>query len=199
MNNDELQKAIDDITRDSVAPAPAESDAADNEALADEMAAAPVKGEGVTLQPTAEAPAAAPAPAPAPAPEPVVASEVNMPVAPAPVVPDTPAMPPAMPEAPVAPRPVVAEETVAAAEVVAPAPAEINGSVDLAGVEKEALKELYPLLDKVQMDPQEKFEICMKVAQDEKSAVSGALEAAKQIADEATKAEALLEIIEAVK
>ena len=52
MNNDELQKAIDDITKET-APAPAEPVAAETEALANEIAGAtaPTTGEGVALAP----------------------------------------------------------------------------------------------------------------------------------------------------
>lgn len=192
MNNDELQKAIDDITRDTAAPAPAEPVTAENEALANEIAGAPTTGEGVTL-----APAAAP----------------EVPPAPAPVIPETPAMPPVAEAAP-APAP----EAAPVAEAPAPAPApepvarvaqapapEVQlshageKSADLADVEREALKELYPLLDKVEMTAEEKFDICMKVAEDDETAVSGALKAAKGIADETAKANALLKIVDFVK
>ncbi|MBR3180780.1 hypothetical protein IKF63_01740 [Candidatus Saccharibacteria bacterium] len=201
MNNDELQKAIDDITRDNAASVPAEGGAADNEALAEEMASsAPVKGEGVALSPTAEIPAA-------PAPE--VPVDPGMP-------PATPSMPPAQeaaPAAPVAPAPAPAPAPIPEAPIVqapeAPVPEiAFNPSVtaevapqagDMSEMLKEALRELYPLLDKVQMEPEEKFEICMKVAETDKNAIAGALNAAKQITNETTKAEALLEIVEAVK
>lgn len=189
MNNDELQKAIDDITRDSVAPA--ETGAADNEALANEMAGAPTKGEGVTLEPTATQPAEA------------LVREAEIPAAPAPVVPEAPAMPPLTTEAPAAPAPQPAPTAAPAPEIVTStttvAEEVSTPEADLAGIEKEAMKELYPLLDKVQMEPEEKFEIYMKVAEDDKGAISGALNVAKMIRDETAKAEALLEIIEAVK
>ncbi len=182
MNNDELQKAIDDITRDTAAPAPAEPVAAENEALANEIAGAPTTGEGVTL-----APAAAP----------------EVPPAPAPVIPETPAMPPVAEAAP-APAPETAPVAGAPAPAPAPAP-EVQlshageKSANLADVEREALKELYPLLDKVEMTAEEKFDICMKVAEDDETAVSGALKAAKGIADETAKANALLKIVDFVK
>ena len=58
MNNDELQKAIDDITNNNAAAqeaAPAVDAAAENEQLANEMVqpSAPVTGAGVDLAPTA--------------------------------------------------------------------------------------------------------------------------------------------------
>ena len=185
MNNDELQKAIDDITRDNAAPAPVDASVADNEALANEIAAA-MPAEVAPVEPATE-----------------------MPAAPAPVVPEAPAMPPteAAP-APVeasAPQPVEGAPQPAPEIVMNPSVSSVGApevsvpSSDLEAVAREARKELYPLLDKVSMEPEEKFEICMEVAETDKSAISVALSAAKQFSDETKKAEALLQIIDATK
>ena len=180
MNNDELQKAIDDITKDN-APAeaaPAVDATAENEQLANEVAGqtAPVTGAGVDLAPTA-------------------VPEVDLGAAPAPEIPAEPSMPP-MPEAPVAP---VAEEAPVAAPEVAPVVEEPAVAVPEAPVSdnatlEEAMKELYPLLDRVEMPIEEKFDITLKFGEPAK-----ALELAKQMTDETAKANALLEIINKVK
>ncbi len=210
MSNDELQKAIDDITK-SDAGGVAEG-ANENEALVDEMVQAgmPTTGEGVPLAPLNDAGAAD-----AVAPEMAAAPEIK--------IPEVGAMPPVeekaagadegagvlgatptIEAAPVAPE---VSATVPEAPITEPAAAEVSTpeisapevSADLAKIEKEALKELYPLLDKVKLPAEEKFEICMKVAGEDKKAISGALDAAKEIVDETKRAEALLKIIEQVK
>ena len=179
MNNDELQKAIDDITNSNAAAeaAPATDaavSAAENEQLANEIAqpSAPTTGAGVDLAP--------------------VASEVDLGTAPAPVVPETPAMPPA-PEAAVETAPVA--EAVAEAEPVIETPevAETPAVSDDATL-NEAYKALYPLLDKVEMPVEEKFEITLKFGEP-----SEALVLAKSIADDTARAKALLEIVNKLK
>ena len=179
MNNDELQRAIDDITKDN-APAetmPTVGSAAENEQLANEL--------DQTVAPTTEANIATETP--------------DFGVAPAPVIPEAPGMPPvetveaAAPtvEAPVAPAAPVIEtaepEQVAEA---APATAEVADGDTL----NEALKELYPLLDKVDIPVEEKFDITMKFGSPAK-----ALDIAKQMTDETAKANALLEIVNKLK
>ena len=171
MNNDELQRAIDDITKDN-APAeaaPAVGSVAENEQLANEL--------DQTV-----------APATANTPE-----TPDFGVAPAPAIPDAPGMPPvemsevAAPvvEAPAAPAAPVAE---AAEPVAEAAPAADNDTLN------EALKELYPLLDKVDIPVGEKFDITMKFGTPAK-----ALDIAKQMTDETAKANALLEIVNKLK
>ncbi|MBR3368887.1 hypothetical protein IKG45_03850 [Candidatus Saccharibacteria bacterium] len=69
--------------------------------------------------------------------------------------------------------------------------------VEAGNVVDEAMKELYPLLDKVpSMTDKEKYDVCMKVGGD---ALPKALQYAKGITDETEKAEALLKIIESAK
>ena len=75
--------------------------------------------------------------------------------------------------------------------------AEISGD-DVEKVKDDAKVELYPLLDKVNLDAKRKFEICVEVVEKigDKGALSAALQAAKEIADPTEKANALLKIIE---
>lgn len=197
MNNDELQKAIDDITKETAAPT--ENVAAEAEALANEIAGvtvpsgAPTTGEGVALNPTGAAEAAAPA--------------IEIPAAPAPEVPEAPAMPPKaaapapeaqpsvaapveVPAAPVAEKPKMEVPEVPAMEPE-PAASEVTG--EMADIKKEALKELYPLLDKTDMTAEEKYEICMEM-QSEPDAMRRALDYAKKFEDTDKKVEALLTI-----
>ena len=192
MNNDELQKAIDDITKESTA-APTENVAAEAEALANEIAGvaapsgAPTTGEGVALSPAG---AAAPA--------------IEIPAAPAPAVPEGLAMPPsaaAPAAAPAAAAEPVAEKPVAEPKAEEPTLAKIEEpkeepkteATGMEDIKKEALKELYPLLDKTDMTAEEKYDICMGM-KEEKDAVRRALDYAKQFSDTDKKVDALLKI-----
>lgn len=93
---------------------------------------------------------------------------------------------PPMPE-PVAPEPTSP----------APAPA---GDSDLEGVKSEALQELRPLVDKLNLEPSEKFDTYLLLIRstDDKSLIAPAHEAAKLIPDETKRAEALLDIIKEI-
>lgn len=191
MNNDELQKAIDDITKEATAPA-AEPTAVDNEALANEIAqvTAPaaepvVPADGATAAEVAANVAA------------TAAASFEAP-APAPAVPETPSMPPAT-DNPIAPTVAAPEPALAAAEPAvepkqeeAPAVAE-EVNTDMDEIRKEALKELYPLLDKTDMTVEEKYDICIGM-KDEKDAIKNALRYAKEFTDVDKKVDALLKI-----
>lgn len=73
-------------------------------------------------------------------------------------------------------------------------------STDLAGIKDEALNELRPLIDKLNVEPEEKFNTILLLIRstDDKSLISLAHEAAKQITDEAKKAQALLDVIKEI-
>ena len=167
MNNDELQKAIDDITKEATAPA----------------AEPVVPAEGATAAEVAANVAA------------TAAASFETP-APAPAVPETPSMPPAAdnPIAPTvaAPEPAAAEPAVEPKREEAPAVAE-EVNTDMDEIKKEALKELYPLLDKTDMTVEEKYDICMEM-QSEPDAIRNALGYAKQFTDTDKKVDALLKI-----
>lgn len=179
MSNDELQKAIDDITNNNVAAGAdaAVNMAAENEQLANELAgAAPVAAEAAEF-------------APAPAPMPEVPAEPAMPPMSGAVAADAPA-----PEMIGGVAPAAEASTMPTAEIkldnaaVPEAPVSDNATLE------EAMRELYPLIDRVEMPIDEKFEITMKYGEPAK-----ALDFAKQMTDENAKAKALLQIIEKLK
>ncbi len=112
------------------------------------------------------------------------------------------------------------EETPSAAPVAAPAPvADLSGftmpaipteepavAISAAGIEDldsiklNALKELRPLMDKVELPAEEKFDTYLMLIRstDDKTLIGPAHTAAQGIADEKRKAEALLEIIKEI-
>lgn len=128
---------------------------------------------------------------------------------------ETGATPPALPEAPIEGAPV---ETVpepptveAPAEpfaaplpepipspVAAPVPTAI--SPELESIKKDALEQLRPLVDKLDLPAQEKFDTLLLIIRstDDQSLVSAANEAAKAIEDETKRAEALLDVIKEI-
>lgn len=111
-----------------------------------------------------------PAPAPAPVPEPVAE-----PVA--------------------APAPVISEPTMAP---VASAPIAVDGNLE--AIKKDALTELRPLVDKLNLSPEDKFDTLLLIIRstDDKSLVPQAHEAAKMIEDDSRRAEALLDVIKEI-
>lgn len=123
---------------------------------------------------------------------------------PAPVAPGTP--PPAAPVVddttspePILPEPVVSEPLPAPVEMpatpVAPASA---GDLDV--VKQDAITELRPLVDKLTLAPEEKFDTYLLLIRstDDKTLIAPAHEAAKAIADETRRAQALLDIIKEI-
>lgn len=123
-------------------------------------------------------------------------SEIAAPIAPgtpppaAPVVDDTAVAP--APEEPVLPELPPAMEP-----LVPPMPA---ASGELDGVKQEAISELRPLVDKLNLPAEEKFDTYLLLIRstDDKTLVAPAHEAAKEIADEARRAQALLDIIKEI-
>lgn len=71
---------------------------------------------------------------------------------------------------------------------------------NLEGIRKDALLELRPLVDKLDLAPEEKFDIYLLLLRstDDTALIAPAHEAAKNIADEAKRAEALLDIIKEI-
>ncbi len=113
-----------------------------------------------------------------------------------PVAPSTP--PPAADDAAAA-----ADATAAVApEPVTPAEPQPMPAVssDLDGVKQEAITELRPLVDKLTLEPEEKFDTYLLLIRstDDKSLIAPAHEAAKAITDEARRAQALLDIIKEI-
>lgn len=124
-------------------------------------------------------------------------------VVPDPAVPPTPA-PTAAPES--AAEPEVASEPPAADPVPAPeaamppAPAMPAPAGELDGVRQEALTELRPLVDKLNVPAEEKFDTYLLLIRstDDKTLIAPAHEAAKVITDETRRAQALYDIIKEI-
>lgn len=71
---------------------------------------------------------------------------------------------------------------------------------ELDGIKLEALNELRPLVDKLNVSPEEKFDTYLLLLRstDDKALIAPAHDAAKGIADEARRAQALLDIIKEI-
>ena len=105
---------------------------------------------------------------------------------PAPQVEDpAPAMAPEAPVAPLSPMP--------------PAMPSMGGG-DLESIKKDALSELRPLVDKLNVAPEEKFDTYLLLLRstDDQALIAPAHEAARNIADEARRAQALLDVIKEI-
>ena len=115
-----------------------------------------------------------------------------------PAAPTTPPPAPAADE-PLPPVPVPAEPMPEAAPLP-PMPAPMADDGELGGVKQEAITELRPLVDKLNLPAEEKFDTYLLLIRstDDKSLIAPAHEAAKNIADEARRAQALLDIIKEI-
>lgn len=104
------------------------------------------------------------------------------------------AVPPA--PAPVAPAP----DPVAAAPAPLPSPMMPGTASDLDGIKSEALNELRPLIDHVDLPAEEKFDTYLMLIRstDDVTLIAPAHAAAQNIADEKRKAEALLDVIKEI-
>lgn len=99
---------------------------------------------------------------------------------------------------PIAVEPVATTATPSALSGVGPLPS--TGSSDLDEIKLAALKELQPLMGKVDLPAEEKFDTYLMLIRstDDKSLIAPAHVAAQNISDEKRKAEALLEIIKEI-
>jgi len=106
--------------------------------------------------------------------------------------------------APVTPEPAPAAEEPAPAPITLPDPTPIvqpaAGSGDLESIKQDALSELRPLVDKLNVAPEEKFDTYLLLLRstDDKSLIGPAHDAARNIPDEARRAQALLDIIKEI-
>lgn len=118
-----------------------------------------------------------------------ITQQADEPVAQPPVVP-TPALEEPIEE--------TVEEVVPAPEPIAPVPT--FASDDLTSIKTEALSELRPLVDKLNVEPEEKFDTYLLLLRstDDKTLIAPAHEAARAITDEARRAQALLDIIKEI-
>lgn len=73
-------------------------------------------------------------------------------------------------------------------------------SGDLESIKKDALSELRPLVDKLNVAPEEKFDTYLLLLRstDDKALIAPAHEAARNITDEARRAQALLDVIKEI-
>ena len=97
-------------------------------------------------------------------------------------------VPVAEPELPVVPP----------APTAAPITSPVSG--DLETIKQSALNELRPLVDKLDVSPEEKFDTYLLLLRstDDQALIAPAHDAAKNIADEARRAQALLDIIKEI-
>jgi len=105
---------------------------------------------------------------------------------------------PAAPEAPELPEvPEIAMPAPVVPEVAAPV---VPVSNDLDAIKQDALTELRPLVDKLDVSPEEKFDTYLLLLRstDDKELIAPAHEAARNITDEARRAQALLDIIKEI-
>ena len=74
------------------------------------------------------------------------------------------------------------------------------GGGDLESIKKDALSELRPLVDKLNVAPEEKFDTYLLLLRstDDQALIAPAHEAARNIADEARRAQALLDVIKEI-
>lgn len=192
-NNDELQKAIDGIT-DAAASNNAAADI--EQQIQDQMGMPPAPAFDAGMPPVPEplAPAEPVVPEAAPAldaaPALGAAPTLDAPTLDAPVL-----------DAPAAEAPALDVSTPDAAPALdaapAVAPVEAAAAGNLESVKAEMMKELFPLMDKVQMESDEKFGIYQKMIDEtnDDNMIPDAYQAAKGITDETKKAEALLYLI----
>ena len=181
--DNDLQKAIDDITNttntDPVFSDPVAAPSSVPEGDTGEL------GEPVGPFPEPKVEMVAPAPEPIAPFEPIDIPELNVPapepVAPAPVIPGP---------APVVPEP-------------APAPVQTmfnSSNLNTRQVKEAALRDLIPLLDRLNMTPSQKFNICRNIFEDlrDYTVLEQAYRAATEIANETERAEALLYLVESI-
>jgi hypothetical protein len=124
----------------------------------------------------------------------------------APVTSDTPtdvSAPDPMSVTTPAPEEIEPVATPAPEPVVAPLPAAPLGAAiggDLESIKKDALSELRPLVDKLNVAPEEKFDTYLLLLRstDDQALIGPAHEAARNIADEARRAQALLDVIKEI-
>lgn len=200
--DNDLQKAIDDITNTTN----------QDPVFADPVAAPSSVPEGDTgelsepIGPFPEEKAKVEMVAPAPEPIAPLESVANIPELEIPPLEptSTPAPDSIIPPAPV-PEPTKEEmlpemSPELTTEVPLPdlAPAGVSGQSNVRQIRSAALRDLAPLLDRVNMPPVQKFNICCEIFEESKdyAALESAYKAAREIPDEKERADALVYIVE---
>ncbi|MBR5046529.1 hypothetical protein IKX73_02810 [Candidatus Saccharibacteria bacterium] len=181
--DNDLQKAIDDITKTTN----------QDPVFADPVAApssVPEGDNGELAESVGPFPAPKPIPRPPRPPRPPMrpaSSSFTLPTPPAPAVPDL------TPIAPEPPMP-VAEETTVVAET------EFQGGHNMREVKAAALRDLAPLVGKMNLPASQKFSIYRDMFENlhDHTVIEPAYQAAKNIQDETERGEALLYLIESI-
>ena len=182
--DNDLQKAIDDITNTT----------STDPVFSDPVAAPSTVPEGDTgelgepVGPFPEPPKLNVVP---PAPEPIAPLEAMSGV---------PELTMPAPEPAPAPAPAPAPESTPAPAPVSTPTAEVAPTSNAQEIKKAALHDLVPLLEKISMDPTQKFEIYRDIFNELKdyTVLEPAYRVARDIADENKRAEALIYLIEAI-
>lgn len=125
-----------------------------------------------------------------------VADDATTPAAPAEPQFEMPTLPPIETEVPTAPVEAAAPVDPALSAPVAP----VSVSPELESIKKDAVEELRPLVDKLDLPADEKFDTLLLIIRstDDKALIGPAHEAAKAITDETKRAQALLDVIKEI-
>ena len=101
---------------------------------------------------------------------------------------------------PMATPPVIEEPVAPVVEEPVVAPVVTPAANDLEEIKKDALSELRPLIDKLDVSPEEKFDTLLLIIRstDDQSLLAATHEAAKAITDDSRRAQALLDIIKEI-
>ena len=83
-------------------------------------------------------------------------------------------------------------------ETAAATPEAVAEDSKLEDVKKQMLQDLYPLMDKIKINPDQKFKVYKQMIEStgDKEMITAAYDTAKSLADETERAEALLYLIE---
>ncbi len=124
-----------------------------------------------------------------------------------PAAPAAPAQPASMPQ-PAAPSPTMKMPTPPVAPQMAmPAMAAMGGfgrpmsyGADISKVKEAALKELFPIMDRVEVEPEKRFLLYQEMLNTmrDKAVIAPAYEAARQIRDDKVRADSLLYLINSI-
>ncbi len=186
--DNDLQKAIDNITNntnsDPVFSDPVAAPSSVPEGDSGEL------GESVGPFPEANVGVVTPPPEPIAPLESMAIPELDNLTPPAPEVPTTPPMPEATPAPEAAPTP-----------EPAPAPeAPALDNLNMHQIKEAALRDLVPLVNHLEMDPTQRFNLCRNIFEQLKdySVLEPAYRAASAITNENERAEALLFLVESI-
>ena len=201
--DNDLQKAIDDITNNTnIDPV-----------FSDPVAAPSSVPEGDTGEldepvgpfPEPKVEMVAPSPEPIAPFEPIDIPELNVPAPESLTTEPAPIPEPVVPATPIAPAP----EPITPPTPIMPEPTPITppnhfnmplSNLNTHQVKEAALRDLIPLLDRLNMTPSQKFNICRNIFEDlrDYTVLEQAYRAASDIADATERAEALLYLVESI-